>query len=50
MDYSNGNPINYLQDSKNYHMVELVDKLSIEDCQAIYNDYNFACLREVTEG
>ncbi|SES43058.1 putative ATP-dependent endonuclease of the OLD family [Butyrivibrio fibrisolvens] len=47
---SNGNPINYLQDSKNYHMVELVDKLSIEDCQAIYDDYNFACLKEVMEG
>lgn len=47
---SNGNPINYLQDSKNYHMVELVDNLSIEDCQAIYDDYNFACLKEVMEG
>lgn len=47
---SNGNPIDYLQDSKNYHMVELVDNLSIEDCQAIYDDYNFACLKEVMEG
>ena len=47
---SNGNPIDYLQDSKNYHMVELVDKLSIDDCQAIYDDYNFACLKEVLEG
>lgn len=46
----NGNPIEYLQDSKNYHMVELVDKLSINDCQAIYDAYNFACLKEVMEG
>ena len=47
---SKGNPIDYLQDSKNYHMVELVDQLSIENCQAIYDDYNFACLKEVMEG
>ena len=47
---SNGNPIEYLQDAKNYHMVELVDKLSYDDCQVIYDDYNFACLKEVMEG
>lgn len=46
---SNGNPIEYLQDAKNYHMVELVDKLSYDDCQVIYDDYNFACLKEVME-
>ena len=44
-----GNPIGYLQDSKNYHMVELVDNLTEEDCETIYNDYNFACLKEVLE-
>lgn len=47
---SNGTPIEYLQDAKNYHMVELVDKLSYDDCQVIYDDYNFACLKEVMEG
>ena len=43
----NGDPIGYLQDSKNYHMVELIDNLTKEDCETIYNDYNFACLKEV---
>ena len=43
----NGKPIEYLQESKNYHMVELVDKLTEDDCKIIYNDYNFACLKEV---
>lgn len=43
----NGDPIHYLQDSKNYHMVELVDKLTKKDCEIIYNNYNFACLKEV---
>lgn len=45
----NGNPIEYLQESKNYHMVELVDNLTVDDCKTIYNDYNFACLKEVME-
>ena len=47
---SNGNPIKYLQRSKNYHMVELIDKLTAEDCRIIYDNYNFACLKEVMEG
>ena len=47
---SNGNPIEYLRESKNYHMVELVDKLTVDDCRVIYEDYNFACLKEVMEG
>lgn len=42
-------PISYLQSSKHYHMVELVKKLSDDDCQVIYNHYNFACLKEVSE-
>lgn len=45
----NGNPITYLQEAKNYHMVELIDKLTIDDCKAIYNNYNFACLKAVME-
>ena len=43
------NPVAYLQDAKHYHMVELIEKLSDEDCKAIYNHYNFACLKEVAE-
>lgn len=42
-------PVDYLQDSKHYHMVELIKKLSDTDCKTIYNHYNFACLKEVAE-
>lgn len=42
-------PVDYLQDSKHYHMVELIEKLSDTDCKTIYNHYNFACLKEVAE-
>lgn len=40
-------PITYLQDKKNYHMVELAEKLTTEDCLRISNHYNFECLQEV---
>lgn len=42
-------PVDYLQDSNHYHMVELIEKLSDTDCRTIYNHYNFACLKEVAE-
>ncbi|CDC82817.1 aAA domain protein [Clostridium sp. CAG:964] len=42
-------PVEYLQKLKHYNMVELVGKLTDEDCVAIYNHYNFACLKEVSE-
>lgn len=42
-------PVDYLQGAKHYHMVKLVEKLTDEDCSAIYNHYNFACLKEVAE-
>lgn len=42
-------PVDYLQDSKHYHMVELIEKLSDTNCRTIYNHYNFACLKEVAE-
>lgn len=42
-----GDPVKYLQDAKKNHMVELVEKLTSEDCKAIYEHYNFACLKEV---
>lgn len=44
---ANNDPIGYLQEKKNYHMVELVEKLTNADCRSIYNHYNFACLKEV---
>ena len=43
-----GDVIGYLQDAKNNHMVELVEKLTQEDCTRIFEHYNFACLKEVT--
>ena len=46
---ADGNPIGYLQDAKNNHMVELVEKLTAEDCKCIYEHYNFACLKEVMQ-
>jgi putative ATP-dependent endonuclease of OLD family len=47
--YLGDNPVEYLQDAKHYHMVELIEKLSGADCRKIYNHYNFACLKEVAE-
>ena len=44
---ADGNPIGYLQDAKNNHMVELAEKLTAEDCRRLYEHYNFACLKEV---
>ncbi|WP_349626059.1 ATP-dependent nuclease [Leuconostoc citreum] len=42
-------PVDYLQSAKNNHMVKLVEKLTDEDCITIYNDYNFACLKDLVE-
>ena len=44
---ADGDPIGYLQDAKNNHMVELVEKLTAKDCRCIYEHYNFACLKEI---
>lgn len=44
-----GDVIGYLQDAKNNHMIELVEKLTPEDCKCIFEHYNFACLKEVTQ-
>lgn len=49
VEYLGTSPVEYLQDAKHYHMVELIEKLSEADCRAIYNHYNFACLKEVVE-
>ena len=43
------NPVAYLQDSKHYHMVELIEKLTDADCRTIYDHYNFACLKAVAQ-
>lgn len=42
-------PVEFLQDAKHYHMVELIEKFSDADCRVIYEHYNFACLKEVAE-
>ncbi len=44
-----GDVIGYLQESKNKHMVKLVEKLTKEDCNNIFEHYNFACLKEVMQ-
>lgn len=44
---ADGDVIGYLQDAKKNHMVELCEKLTMEDCKCIYEHYNFACLKEV---
>lgn len=44
---ADGDAVGYLKDAKNNHMVELVEKLTLKDCKAIYEHYNFACLKEV---
>lgn len=41
-----GDPVSYLKESKKYHMVELVEKLTDNDCQRIVSHYNFRCLGE----
>lgn len=46
---ADGDVIGYLQDAKNNHMVELVEKLTVKDCKRIYEHYNFACLKEVMQ-
>jgi len=46
---ADGDVIGYLQDAKNNHMVKLVEKLTKSDCKAIYEHYNFACLKEVMQ-
>lgn len=46
---ADGDVIEYLQDAKHNHMVELVEKLTAEDCRCIYEHYNFACLKEVMQ-
>ncbi|WP_282799078.1 ATP-dependent nuclease [Lactococcus lactis] len=50
VEYLDGkNPVTYLQAAKNNHMVELVEKLTDEDCRKVYDDYNFACLKDLVE-
>lgn len=41
------NPVEYLQDSKSFHMEKIVEKLKTKDCKIIYESYNFECLKEV---
>lgn len=41
------NPVEYLKNAKKYHMVDLVKKLTDDDCKKIYYHYNFACLKEI---
>lgn len=42
-------PVAYLQKAKNFHMAELIEKITDADCRKIYGHYNFACLKEVAK-
>lgn len=46
---ADGNVIGYLQEAKNNHMVELAEKLTQNDCELIFEHYNFACLKRIAE-
>ena len=39
--------VSYLQDRKLFNMVELIEHLTFEDCEAVYEDEKFKCLREM---
>ncbi|MGL5749512.1 MAG: AAA family ATPase, partial [Paraclostridium sp.] len=41
------NVVEYLQSKKLYNLVEILNKLSFEDCEKIYNSEEFKCLREL---
>lgn len=43
------NPVSYLQQSKQFNMVELVQYLTDDDCRAIWEHYDFACLKEIVK-
>lgn len=47
LDRPNEDAVSYLQKSKKYRMIELVKKLTEEDCQLILNHDNFFCLKEI---
>lgn len=44
-----GNPVKYLKEQKKFNMIELVDHLTEEDCNNIYEHYNFQCLKDILE-
>ena len=46
-EYLGTNPVEYLQQSKSYHMAELLKHLTEQDCKDIYSHENFSCLKEV---
>ena len=39
--------VSYLQDRKLFNMVELIEHLTFDDCEAVYEDEKFKCLREM---
>lgn len=47
---ADGNVIAYLQDSKKYHMLDLIKNLTEEDCKKILAHYNFECLKDILNG
>lgn len=46
----NKKPVKYLQNKKHYNMINLIEKLTEDDCNNIYKNYNFECLEELLDG
>lgn len=47
VEYLGEKPVEFLQESKCYHMLELIQKLTLDDCKKIYSHKNFNCLKEI---
>lgn len=43
------NPVEYLQEKKMINMIELIKKLTKEDCERIYNSEQFYCIKDWNE-
>ena len=46
--YTNS-PVEYLQEKKMINMIELIKKLTKEDCEKIYNSEQFYCIKDWNE-
>ena len=47
VEYLGDDPVQYLQSNKVYNMSELIKHLTLTDCQTIYSNPLFTCLKEI---
>lgn len=45
--FNTKDPVTYLQSKKLFNMVELIESLTKDDCEVIFNHENFKCLKEL---